>query len=65
MNKIKGERLGKEFGELKNKPKINKEKIKQIALIITSIFFMCVGYFNYSFNTKEKTVEVARTRIVK
>lgn len=38
---------------------LNKENIKQIALIITGILFIGIGYFNYSFDTKDATIEVA------
>ena len=39
--------------------KLNKENIKQIALIITGILFIGIGYFNYSFDIKDETIEVA------
>lgn len=39
--------------------KLNKENVKQIALILTGILFMCMGYFNYSFTVKDETIEVA------
>ena len=40
--------------------KINKETVKQIALIITGILFMCIGYFNYSFTVENERREIAR-----
>ena len=40
----------------------NKESVKQIILIITGILLMCGGYFNYSLDSKNKTIEVARKR---
>lgn len=44
--------------------KLNKEKIKQICLIITGILFMCIGYFNYNFDITKESIEVARKRIL-
>ena len=40
--------------------KINKETVKQMALIITGILFMCIGYFNYSFTVENERREIAR-----
>ena len=40
--------------------KINKETVKQIALIITGILFMCIGYFNYSFTVENERRKIAR-----
>ena len=42
--------------------KFNKEYIKQMILIITGVFLIFVGYWNYSFdNNKSKMVEVSAT----
>ena len=40
--------------------KIFKENIKQAFLILIGILCMCIGYFNYNFDIKNKTIEVAR-----